>query len=156
VAGRNWKAVGATSLSHAMELCLEFARERHNRSVEGVADLMGLANKFTLYKWVESGKLPAISIRTFEHACGCDFVTRYLAHSSSKLLIAIPIGRKPQPDDTQLLMASCSRATGLLIDFYSGKVSVDQAVVAITQAMEEFAWHRANMAKVPAPELDFK
>jgi hypothetical protein len=116
---------------------------------------MGLANKYTLYKWVESGKLPAISIRTFEHACGCDFVTRYLAHASSRLLINIPVGRRPEPDDIQRVMASCSAATASLIDFYAGKLKVEDAVVAITAVMEEFAWHRANVAKIPTPELDF-
>jgi hypothetical protein len=93
--GRNWKRVAPTTLSNAIELCIEFAKEKHNRSVDRIAELIGLANKYTLYKWIESGKLPAISIRPFEHACGCDFVTRYLAHSAHKLLIDIPSAARP-------------------------------------------------------------
>jgi hypothetical protein len=114
VAGRIWKKVSPTSLSHALELCLEHAREKHNRSVDQIADLIGLANKFTLYKWVESGRLPAIQVRPFEHACGCDFVTRYLAHSAGKLLVEIPIGRPATVEDLQVLTGRCNDAVGCL------------------------------------------
>jgi hypothetical protein len=151
--GRNWKRVSATSLSNAMELCLEFARDKNNRSVDRIADLMGLANKFTLYKWVESGKLPAVSIRPFEHACGCDFVTRYLAHSASKLLVEIPVGRYAGPEDLQRLTASCNAAVGVLIRFYQGAIDASEASAAVTIAMEDLGWHRVNVAKVQTPEL---
>lgn len=138
-----------------MELCIDFAKERHNHSVDRIAELMGLANKFTLYKWVESGRLPAISIRPFEHACGCDFVTRYLAHSASKLLVEIPIGRCAGVEDLQRLMASCNAAVSNLIEFYKGSITAQQASGAITVAMEDLGWHRVNVAKLQAPELDF-
>ncbi len=152
--GKNWKRVSATSLSNALELCVEYARDKHHRSVDQIADLIGLANKFTLYKWIESGKLPAISIRSFEHACGCDFVTRYLAHSANKLLVEVPIGRRAEPDDVQRLMASCNAAVGVLLKFYEGKADAAQTYGALTIAMEDLAWHRGNAAKQQAPELD--
>jgi hypothetical protein len=153
VGTRNWKRVAATSLPHAMELCIEFAREKHNRSVERIADLMGCANKFTLYKWIESGKIPAVSIRPFEHACGCDFVTRYLAHSASKLLLDIPVGRCAGVEDLQRLTGSCNAAVGVLIQFYAGRIDAESAITAVTIAMEDLAWHRINASKVHAPEL---
>lgn len=138
-----------------MELCIEHARERHNRSVERLADLMGLANKYTLYKWVESGKLPSISIHAFEHACGCDFITRYLAHSAAKLLIEIPVGRDAGAEDMQLLTGVCNDAVGVLIRFYRGEADAAAAIAATNEAMEALGWHRANAAKVQSPELDF-
>ena len=156
MASRNWKRVAATSLPNAMELCIEYARDRHNRSVEGIAALMGVANKYTLYKWVESGKLPAISIRPFEHACGIDFVTRYLAHSTGKLLIEIPIGRCPGPEDVLRVQGSCHAAVDVLIKFYKGELTSEQASSAVTVAMEDLAWHRSNAAKLHAPELDLE
>jgi hypothetical protein len=154
--GRNWKRVNATSLSNALELCIEFAREKHNRSVATLAELIGLDNKFTLYKWIATGKLPAISIRPFEHACGCDFVTRYLAHSATKLLIDIPVGQVAGVEDLQRLTGSCNVAVGKLIEFYRGEITPEEVAATITIAMEDLAWHRVNVAKGPAPELDFK
>ena len=81
---------------------MEFAREKHNRSVDRIADLMGLANKWVLYKWLESGRMPAILIRPFEAACGIDLVTRYIGHSANKMLIEIPTGRKVTSTDLNL------------------------------------------------------
>jgi hypothetical protein len=138
-----------------MELCIDHAREKHNRSVEGIADLMGLANKYTLYKWIESGKLPSISIRPFEHACGCDYVTRYLAHSAAKLLIDIPVGRCAGVEDLQRLTGSCNAAVCVLIDFHKGTKTVEEATAALMVAMEDLAWHRANVQKHAQPELEF-
>lgn len=155
MSGRSWKKVSPTSLSHAIELCVKFAKANHNRSVDHIAELIGLPNKFTLYKWIESGRLPAISIRPFEHACGCDFVTRYLAHSAAKLLVDIPLGHSADPEDLHRLTASCNTAVGELIKFYAGKLDANEAIGAITRAMEDLAWHRVNVAKQQAPELDF-
>ena len=61
---RDWKKARAGSLPQAMELCLEFARAHHHRSVDNVADLMGLPNKWRLYKWVEQADLPAFLVYT--------------------------------------------------------------------------------------------
>lgn len=154
MAGRNWKRVAPTSISHAIELCVEHAKERHNRSVDRIADLMGVASKYTLYKWIESGKLPTILIRPFEHACGCDFVTRYLAHSAAKLVIDIPVGRCTDAEDLQRLTGTCNAAVCVLIDFYKGKTSCDEASSALMIAMEDLAWHRVNVQKHAQPELD--
>jgi hypothetical protein len=151
--GKNWKRVAPTTLSNAIELCIEFAKEKHNRSVDRIAELIGLANKYTLYKWIESGKLPAISIRPFEHACGCDFVTRYLAHSAHKLLIDIPVGRASGEEDLLRLSASCNAAVGVLIEFYQGKGDACRTIETLLLAMERLAWHRMNVQKSQQPEL---
>lgn len=152
---RIWKRVQPTSISHAMELCIEFAKERHNRSVDTIADLMGLSNKWTLYKWVESGKIPAVMIRAFEHACGVNFVTRWIAHSGHQLLIPIPTGRAATAKDINGLNAEVTNAVGALIKFYDGALRVDDALAAIANAMTEMAWHRENVLKSAQPELAF-
>ena len=58
---RNWKRVRPTSLLHALELCVEYARDVHNLSVERIADLMGITADL-LYKWLSNGRLPAMLI----------------------------------------------------------------------------------------------
>lgn len=150
---RNWKHLQPHSLRHGMELCLEHGREARRLSVDRVADLMGLANRWTIYKWLENGRLPAVLIRPFEHATGGDYVTRYLATTAQRLLIAIPTGRGASAADLNALQVSFAAAVGLLIRFYEGAADTDATLGALTDALNSLAWHRVNVAKTQAPEL---
>ena len=152
---RNWKRVTVTSLRHAMELCLEHAREKHNHNVDRIADLMGLANKWNLYKWLESGRMPASLIRPFESACGIMLVTRYLAHSSDFLIIEIPTGRKATAKQINALQGSLNEAFGHLIRFVEGESSAEETAASLVSAMEDLAFHKRNVEKANQPELDF-
>ena len=153
MARRNWKRLHPTSLSHAMELCLEHARVALNLSVDRVADRMGLTNKWTLYKWIESGRIPAVMIRPFEVACGIDYVTRYLAHSDHKLLVEIPSGRKARARDVNELSLAANKAVGALMEFYGGSRDAEETLGALTGLMEDLAWHRGEVEKHTQPEL---
>jgi len=55
---RNWKRVQPSSLRNALELCKDYAKERHNLSVERIADRMGLSDHWTVYKWIQTGRIP--------------------------------------------------------------------------------------------------
>lgn len=153
MADKIWK-VQARSLVHAFDLCIQHARKRHNRSVEQIADLMGLSQPWRLYKWVAEGNMPAILIRGFEHACGANFVTRYLAHAGHQLLIDIPRGRHIDAADLNTLQAITNNAVGALIAFAASKAEADETLAVITAAMEGLAWHRANVEKHQQPELE--
>jgi len=150
---RSWKRVAPTSLRHAMELCLEYGREKRNLSVDRVADLMGLASKWTLYKWLESGRMPANLIRPFEHACGATFMTQYIATSAHKLLVEIPAGRPGRDEDVLALQTGFNEAVNLLARFYQGAAEAEATVAALTRVMSEIAGHRENVSKAMAPEL---
>lgn len=152
---RVWKRVQAGNLNQAMELCLEFAREKHNRSTEGVADLMGV-NHWTLYKWMSSGSMPANLIRPFEHACGIELVSRWLAASSNKLVIDMPRAAKSGPGDIMLLQAAINDAVGALIKFYDDKCNAMQTISAVQTALECLVWHRSNVSKYGQDELPFE
>lgn len=145
----------ANSLRDAMELALKQARTQHNRSVDRVADLMGLSSRWVLYKWLESGRLPAIQIAAFEHACGCDAVTRYLAHAAHYLLIPVPTGRDWKPADINHLQARCTDAVAALIECVDAGTEADAAVASLTRAMEALAAARANLEQMRTPALDF-
>ena len=151
---KSWKAVQAYSLLNAFELCLEFARDQRNRSVQQVAELMGLPSHWTLYKWLESGKMPVSLIRPFEHACGCTFVSDWVGLQAGKLVIDMPKARKVNERDIQQLQNNFSQATGLLIDFYNGLAGADETLAAITATLVELAGHRANVSQSESPELD--
>ena len=156
MAKRNWKRLQPTGFSHAMELSLEHGKAVHNRSVDRIADLMGLANKWVIYKWIESGRIPGILIRPFEHACGIDYLTRYLAHSDHKLVIDIPTGRKADHKHIHELQTALHDAVGLLMTFYRDQSDAEETIAAITGVMEDLAWHRGNVEKFSQPELDLE
>lgn len=149
----NWKRVQVTSIRHAMETCIRFAREEKNLSVEQIAELMGEASHFTLYKWIESGRMPAIKIRPFEHACGCFFVTCFLAHSANKLVVEMPTGRKPGHLALSDLSIFTHSTIAMLIGFYEGSQDQADVIHALTSLLEDIAHQRGNVEKHQQPEL---
>ena len=154
MAATHWKHRQPGSLRQAMEWCLEHARTRHNRSVDRVADMMGLASKWALYKWMESGRLPAVLIRPFENACGVDYVTRYIGHSAHKLLIDIPSGKRAGDHEINAMQAAFAESVTLLLRFYQGKAEAEETLAGLTSTMEHLAWHRGEVERHQAPELD--
>lgn len=151
---RNWKHIQPTSLRQALELCKDHAKERHNLSVERIAERMGLADHWTLYKWFQNGRMPLNLVRPFESACGIDFVTRWQTASAGKLLIDMPSGRNCDAADIQTLQETLNTAVGHLLQFYSGKSEAADTLVVVQKAMEGLAWHRGNVEKHAQPELD--
>lgn len=153
MAKRMWKKIRPTSLNHAMELCLDHAREERRLKADGVSSLMGLASHWTLYKWVENGRMPAVLVRAFEHACGIDYVTQYLAYSCHKLVVDIPTGRNITEMEVNELQGSFTEALGLVIRFYNGVGALDETIAALNNVMAGLAWHRENVGKHARPEL---
>lgn len=152
---RDWKRLQPNSLRQALELCKDYAREKHNRSVERVADQMGITDHWTVYKWIQSGRIPANLILPYETACGIDYVSRWIAASGGKLLIDTPIGRSLKETDVVEMHNGFGVALKFLTDFYAGKVEPDDCIAALTAHMADIAWHRANVRQHKAPELDF-
>lgn len=152
---RNWKRVRPTSLRHALELCKDYAREVHNLSVERIAELMGLADHWAIYKWIQTGRMPAILIRPYEHACRCTFATDFLGASAHKLVIDIPKGRRADEIEIAELQGRLADAVGCLIRFYQGNADVEQTEATITGVMDDLAYHRENVKRVAQPELAF-
>lgn len=153
---RNWNKVRPTSLREGMELCIEYARTKHNRSVDQIADLMGLASKWALYKWLESGRMPANLIRPFEHACAATFVTQYIATSAHRLLIPIPTGHAAAGQDIHDLQAALTDAMGQLLRYHRGEASAEDTLAGIDRAMSGLAWQRENVQRGEQPALDLE
>lgn len=138
-----------------MELCLEHAKSRHNRSLEGVAVQMGMANHWVLYKWVANGNLPVRKIRPFEAACGINLVSRWLAASGGNLLVPIPSGRAVRALDVNELQGLLTAAVAAILAFIDRRAEAAAVIEAITAGLAGLAWHRANIEKHYQPELDF-
>ena len=77
---RNWKRVHPSSLHDALRLCKDHALEKRNCSVERkrIAELMDVTADL-LYKWLSNGRMPVSSVPAYEHICGINFVSRWLA-----------------------------------------------------------------------------
>lgn len=153
---RNWKQVRPTSLIEALRLCKEFAQVRHNLSVERLADRMG-ATHDSLYKWLGTGRMPAILIPAYELACGCNFASVWLATSAGKLVIDMPTGRKAGQQEVVDMNSSCAAALHLLAAFYGTPATADTeaTLAALRLHMEQVAFHHHNVAQYATPELEF-
>ncbi len=150
----NWKRLQPNSVREALELCKDHARERHNLSVQRIADLLQLPDHYTLYKWLQTGRMPTIVIPAYESACGINLVSRWVAASAGKLLIDLPTGRKAGVQDVQQLQEVLLEATAALMAFYNGKQDADTTLNAIRNAMESLAWHRGNVIQHAQPQLE--
>lgn len=150
---RFWKSRVSPSLRDAMQDCLRYGEEAYNLSIERVTDLMGLDNHWTLRKYISEVRLPIRLVPAFEHACGIDLITRYLAASAGRVSILIPHGTLSTNHDISDLQRTLTEVPAALLDFYAGKTSTDECAAALMSAMTELAWHRANVAKHDQPEL---
>lgn len=151
---RNWRTVNPRSLREAIELCKDYALEKHRRSVERIAELAGEESQWTVYGWLRDGSIPGKKIHAYQHACGCDFITRWLAHSSGLLLIPMPHGRPVEVDDVHRLQTTLNTAVSALLGFAGGSMDADQVAGEINTALEALAWHRENVNRSHQPELE--
>lgn len=155
----HWKHLRPTSLRSAVEVCVHHARDRYNRSVEQIADRMGLRSHWVIYKWMESGDIPLRKVLAFQYACGgCTYITDFLAHSTHKLVVAMPTGREPSDNHVLQLQKHLQAAVSLLLQFQERptRTAADETIDAITTAMQDLAWHRGNVEKAEQPEFDFE
>lgn len=150
---RHWKTWRPTSLQEAVEGCVQFAQENARLSVDRIADLVG-ESKWTLYKWIQTGAIPARKIPGFEHACGRCYITEYLASSARKLIVDLPIGRLPAGSDIHALQESCTAAIGALLAFAEGRMSAAATSDHLTAAMTRLAHERAQVERHAQPELE--
>ena len=67
---RVWKRYQPATLREALQGCKQYAQEARHLSVERIAERMGLEDHWSLYKWVANGRMPAVLVPAYEHACG--------------------------------------------------------------------------------------
>lgn len=153
---KDWKRLRPGSLVEALRLCKAFAQERRNLSIERIADRMGVTHD-GLYKWLATGRLPANLIPPYEHACGCHYVSDWLAASAGRMAIEVPTGRTAGHADMVELNTGFAQALQLLTNFYGdpSKADPEATVAALRSHLEQAAHHQHNVARCIAPELEF-
>lgn len=152
-----WKRYQPTSCRDALHRTKEYAREAHNLSIERIAEQMGLADHWALYKWLESGRFPFVLIPAYEAVCGINLTSRWLAAAQRRLLVDMPIGKAASQADLVQLGSGFQHAVQLLHDFYKSSGAADPAPVleALRAHMESVACHHFNVSVFAEPELDF-
>ncbi len=130
----------ANSLVHALRLCKEWAQAKRHLSVERIAD-----------------RMPAIVIPAYELACGCHYVSEWLAASSGALVVPMPTGRKAEGTELLDMNSSCAAALQLLTQFYAAPQAADTeaTLAALRLHLEQVAYHHHNVAQYATPELEF-
>jgi hypothetical protein len=150
---RRWKSIRPTSLTEAMELCIEFAAE-HRRPIKVLADLMGVEIK-TLYRWLAETSMPLNRIRQFETFCGTSFVSEYLCLAQGdKVVVAISTGKKAGVTDIAEVQAGFAEAIALLARFYQTGDALEETVTALATTLSQLAYQRTNVLKSAEPELE--
>lgn len=151
---RTWKSLHATSLSEALELCVEHAAELR-RPAKVLADLMGVELK-TLYRWLAETSMPLNRVRQFEEFCHARYVSEYLCVADGRrVVIEIPTGRRPGVADLSTLQSAFADAAAVLCRYYGAGEEQHAVITTLTHAMTQAAYHRENVAKDRAPELPF-
>lgn len=152
-----WKRYQPATLREALKGCKDYAAERHNLSVERIAERMALEDHWALYKWIANGRMPLVCVPAYEHACGIYLATRWQAASAGKLLVDMPKGKTASPDDMVQLNSDFAAALQLLTNFYThpGQVDTAQTLAALTTHLQQVAYHHANVSQHANPELDF-
>lgn len=140
-------------LRDAFRACKDYARQHKRLSVERLADLVD-ASPDALYKWLGDARMPAAKIQAFEHACGVHFVSEYLAGNANRLVVRVPAGHPASAEDIAGLMTITADAVAKLARFWRHEISYEEAHAGLTVSLQATAWHRENIGKAEAPELD--
>lgn len=143
-----------TSFTEALRMCKDYAKQKHNLSVERIADDMGLTAG-RLYQHLENGDMPFNRVRSFQRACRCNFVTQYMAYGDNCMLIPMPTGKNVSDDTMLNIHTTFNKAMTELTEFYKSSADPDGALAALTTHMESAAWHRRNVEKHMQPEFEF-
>lgn len=153
MAARTWKPIRpAHSIGHATEMCLEEAMRRKNRSMKTVAGLMGMKYD-TLHAWLGEWRMPVCKVAAFEHACGAHYLSDFLAAQAGRLVVATP-SRRATALDLAALQVLNGEVLTLLMRCYQSQATPQETADALTGLICELAFHRANVARMDAPELD--
>lgn len=124
-------------------------------SAERAAELLG-TSVATYYKWIEEARMPADKLALFEHIADSHAVTRYFAHRGHLMVIDIPRGKGAAAGDINALQGVLNDAAGALIAFMAHEIDAEQAMSRLTAGMEALAFHREDVRKHAAPELDLE
>ena len=143
-----WKRLQPSNLRDALRLNKEYARSFSRLTVPAIAELMG-ESEDTLYKWLSTGRMPVTIVPLYEHICGIDYVTQYLAYRSHKIIIDIPTGKVASEVEISDLQSISAKSMSLLIAHYQTGEDIDRTIEAMTQLLGGVAYHRENIQAQP-------
>lgn len=149
---KNWNKIVPNSPVHALQLCKEFAVDKHQMSIERIADRMGTTRE-SLYKYISNGTMHASMLIAFEQACGKAYMTQYSAHSQGFLLVEAPSGKRAKTKDVIELQALMVQVAGLILRAFDGTADIGETVALIKKLMEDLAYQERNLTSFESPQM---
>ena len=135
-----------SAIQVALRNCLNTVKKTHYLGINDVADVMKVSRD-VLYKWVQTGRIPACHIADFEDACSDTSLSRTLAAAQGYLLVPNAPGVTVQHSGvvhTHSLVATAMLAATVALNESERS---EQAVRAISQAIDGLAALRHAFAE---------
>ena len=129
----------------AIRKCLGHAKRVHYRGVAEIAKLMGV-DKWVLEKWIEHARLPVEEIPCFEMACGCNDLSKCIASIAGYMTIPASTGRFAKAASIAEVHLHVAAAISESVAAEIDPSSADEAVMALSNAIESLAWLRHQLA----------
>jgi hypothetical protein len=128
----------------AINDCLKHAEEHFGMTTKDIAQTMNV-NMWTLFKWLESGKLPLNEINKFEAACHARYITRYLADASGLILVTKPRNMEAPENALVAINKASSNAISAIAEYIGGTKNKQGTTKAIDAAIEVLVWQRSRL-----------
>lgn len=123
------------------------------KSVEELADALGLESKWTLYKQLADLRVPLHSLIPFMAACGSRIILKWLASGCDYLLLPRPRGRKVRPGEAAAVVSDVTKRLGRALELAREPKHKDKALLELDAAMTSIAGLRGALEKARQPEL---
>lgn len=131
----------------AIRDCLHVAKTERYQGIGEIADAMQVSRD-VLYKWAQTGRIPATEIPSFERACADVALTRCLVAAQGYLLV--PVAIDAPVDQLRLAQVHQHVAEAMLaaVEVDNNAVAAGAAVRSITKAINSLAALRHLYAQV--------
>lgn len=134
-----------SQIKAAIDECRAHAKLNYFRAVKDIAEIMGV-DVWVLSKWVENSRLPVEEIPAFEAACGCNALSKCLAAAGGYMTIPAPTGRYAKVASSAEVHLHVAAAIAESVAAEIDPSSSDEAVMAISKAIESLAWLRNQLS----------
>jgi len=136
----------ANEVQLAIAACLRHAKIERCRDIQDIAKAMGLPNHWVLYKWIETARIPALMVPSFEDACGAAFLSQSLAEASGLIAIKAPTAQAATAVDWAQANVLVAKAMADAAASIADPAQWREAIKACNQAMNALASVRQQLS----------
>jgi hypothetical protein len=124
--------------------CLKHAEEHYGMTVKDIAQVMNV-KMWTLFKWLESGRLPLAEVDKFEAACHARYITRHLADTAGLILVTKPRQMETPENALVTINSASANAISAIAAYIGGAKNKQGTAKAIDAAIEALVWQKSRL-----------